>query len=340
MSLRESLPFAVAEVFFIHRESGLLLWHVSQGPEASSDSDLISGMLTAIRDFARDAFGRGREGQLDEIQYGGRRILIEAAQHAYLAVVVDGTEPPGFRAAMRERIIELNLAHEKTLRGYQGDPTPLAPVEAPLRSLMTAAESRGLSSTQKRVLVGISGLLFVCLVGSCLVGRWAWQAVRRTPTPVPIVVVPTATATATPSPTTTPTVTASPTTTPTSTPSPTPSATVSPTASATVTPSPTATPTATATPTPAPTATPTAAPVTGLMIGNVWLRQGPSDDSPRLGVVLERGQTVEIMAVVGDWYRVRWAPEAQAEISGWVPAEWVGTLMPIPASIITPTVGP
>ena len=32
MALRESLPFEVAEVFLIHRETGLLLWHVSRDP--------------------------------------------------------------------------------------------------------------------------------------------------------------------------------------------------------------------------------------------------------------------------------------------------------------------
>lgn len=43
----------------------------------------------------------GKQGQLDEVQYGTRRILIEAAHYSYLAVVVDGVEPPGFRSAMR-----------------------------------------------------------------------------------------------------------------------------------------------------------------------------------------------------------------------------------------------
>jgi len=77
MALREALPFAVSDVLLIHRETGLLLWHVSGDREGMPDSDLVSGMLTAIRDFARDALGQDQEGQLDEIQYGEQRILIE-----------------------------------------------------------------------------------------------------------------------------------------------------------------------------------------------------------------------------------------------------------------------
>jgi hypothetical protein len=226
MALREVLPFEVTEVFLIHRESGLLLGHVMRSPDASADSDLIGGMLTAIRDFAQDAFGRGEEGQLDEIQYGGRRILIEAAQYAYLAVVVDGNEPPGFRAEMRDRIIAISHMHEETLEDYDGDPAALAPVEASLRSLISLGRPHEVSASQKRVLVAVVGLLGVCLLTLCLAGGWGWQALRSTPTRLPVTMDLTPTFTVTPSPTLTPT--PSPTLMPTPTPSPTPTASPKP----------------------------------------------------------------------------------------------------------------
>lgn len=331
MALRASLPFEVTEIFLIHRETGLLLRHVFLDPDVSPDSDLISGMLTAIRDFAQEAFGRGQAGHLEEIQYGERRILIEAARYAYLAVVVDGIEPPGFRAEMRERIIGIDHSYEETLRHYDGDPTPLAPVDESLRSLAQVSEPSELSPSQKRVLAGAAALVGVCLVGACLVGGWVWQGTRSTPTPtaLPIVVEPTSTPTATPSPTPTATATPSPTATATHTATPSPTFTL--------TPSPTHTPTSTPTSTPMATPTPTPAPVVGLMTGNAWLREEPSADSARLGVVMELGRPVEIVAVFGDWYRVRWAGQAQAAATGWVPAQWVGTTDPIPAFIITPT---
>ncbi len=302
--LRESLPFQVAEVFLVHRQSGLLLRHISGKTEASSDSDLISSMLTAIRDFAQDAFGRGEGAQLDQIEYGGQRILIEAARHAYLAVVVDGVEPPGFRAALRERIIEIEHAYETVLRDYKGDATPLAPVEDSLRSLMVAAQPRGLSRAQRGALVGVLGILFVCLAGTCMGGRWVVETVLRTPTPTAVPIV----AQATPSPT------------------------------LTATPSPTLT--STATPTLTPTGTPTPAPVVGVMTGHVWVRQAPVPDAPLMGVILERGQLVELRAIFGDWCQVRWTPAGETEVIGWVPIRWVGTTAPIPAHIVTPTIGP
>jgi hypothetical protein len=310
MSLRESLPFDVAEVFLIHRQTGLLLWHVSRQPESSVDSDLVGSMLTAIRDFAQDAFGQGKEGHLDEIEYGDRRILTESAQHAYLAAVVDGIEPPGFRALMRERLLEVEHAHPEMLREYDGDPAPLSSVDGPLRTLLAPASPAGLSAGQKRILVGLLGLVFVCLLTVCWGSTWVLRKVRATPTPTaaPVIVH------LTPSPTPSPTSTPSPTHTPTST----------------------LTPTAVRTP----TSTSTPSPVVGLMTGNVWVRQAPSPDAPLMGVILQRGQLVEIQAVFGDWCQVRWTPEAQTEVVGWVPLEWVGTTIAIPSRLVTPVLSP
>jgi hypothetical protein len=171
--LRDGLPFRVAELFLVHRESGLLLMHLSNepdatgnGPDAADNSDLISGMLTAIRDFASDAFGRGQEGQLDEIQYGTRRILIEASQHAYLAVVVDGIEPATLREAMRDRVMACENTYHRALIDYDGDVTAFSGMAPSLRELMVDTESgaltgrSGLTPGQKHIVIALAAFLF------------------------------------------------------------------------------------------------------------------------------------------------------------------------------------
>ena len=54
--LTRSLGYRVEQVFLVHRETGLLLQHVARSDEVL-DSDMVSGMLTAIQDFVRDSFG-------------------------------------------------------------------------------------------------------------------------------------------------------------------------------------------------------------------------------------------------------------------------------------------
>ncbi|MEM7348834.1 MAG: hypothetical protein AAF485_31780 [Chloroflexota bacterium] len=148
VSLREALPFKVAELFLIHRDSGLLLWYQSSDATHSPDSDIISGMLTAIRDFVQESFGRGEAGNLDEIQYGGRRILLETAKYVYLAVVVDGIEPPGFRAEMRKYLIDINHRYRDVLQDYDGDATRFTTVETTLSSLLPTSANE-VSDTDK-----------------------------------------------------------------------------------------------------------------------------------------------------------------------------------------------
>jgi BMFP domain-containing protein YqiC len=124
IALRNALPFQVRELFLIHRESGLPLLHTSNQLEEGSDSDIIGSMLTAIRDFAEDAFGRGEKVELNQIQYGDQSILIEVAHLVYIAGVVQGIEPPYFREQMRETMIAIEHHHAEILREYNGDAEP------------------------------------------------------------------------------------------------------------------------------------------------------------------------------------------------------------------------
>jgi len=320
LALRDALPFKVIELFLIHRESGLLLLHLPQeelsAPGVEDNSDLVSSMLTAIRDFAQDAFGQDQQGGLDEIQYGDRRILIEALQHAYLAVVVDGIEPSGFRTKLREQGIEIENAYREILRDYNGDASQLDAAQPNLARLLDdgffeESEAEDLSPEQKRIAAGLVFVLTLCVLGACLGGAiWARNALKR---PAYYIVV-----TATPGPVATATATTAPTVTP--------AATATPTV--TITPSPTATetPTNTATVTASPTATRTAGPAPSAQIAVVAnLRAGPSLTS----TIIERaaiGNTYTVLGrdETGGWLQVccttrgatGWLAAALATISG------------------------
>lgn len=325
--LREALPYEVQEVFLIHRDSGVLLEHLSRDPAQAKDSDLIGSMLTAIRDFAEDTFGTEHEGGLGQIQYDDLSILIEPGHRAYLAVVVEGFEPEGFRHRMRTALSAVHRDWGTVLEKYDGDASRLDGVEEYLHPLL-AAEPPGAGEAARQrspwlVLGGAAAALVLCASLGCL-GVW-WLAWGR-PTPTVQALAPTTTATATSTATPvppTPTGTASPTatSTPTSTPSP------------TQTPEPSATEAPTATATPRPAATP---PYVGVMIGNVRLRAEPQVNSEMTGVSVDQARPVEILAIYEDWYFIRWPPGQASGQSGWVPGRWVGLFGAPPPAIITP----
>jgi hypothetical protein len=201
--------------------------------------DLISAMLTAIRDFARDAFGPG-DSELEEIQYGDSRILIKTGQFAYLAVVVQGFEPPGYANLLQRVVHDLNIDHEHSLRDFTGemDTLPdfgpaLFPLLNPTRQEWETGQTEGeLSRGQKIALgAGTGGIVVLLVLGifACVFSIRLWPVVFPAPTATPTrKASPTFTSTVTPFPTMTYTPTLTATATVTFTPSPLPTATPTP----------------------------------------------------------------------------------------------------------------
>lgn len=137
--LREVLPFHVQQVFLIHRETGLLLSHASNriDPDAIPNEDMISGMLTAIREFSQTAFAAGDQ-SLHEIQYDNLNIIIEEGKYAYLAFVVSGTPGSRFKEVIKDLEHKIHLAYYKDLRAFSGETEPFTPIGKTLESFISA----------------------------------------------------------------------------------------------------------------------------------------------------------------------------------------------------------
>lgn len=141
LAIREALPFDITEIFLIHTETGLLISHVSAAyaPDSDNDRDLVSGMLTAIRDFVRESFKEQSAGsQLNQIQYGGLTILIEQSRYVYIAVVYAGNAPVNFSERIREVLGWVHGGYAKPLRafGESGDSSKLVKIKDLLYTLI------------------------------------------------------------------------------------------------------------------------------------------------------------------------------------------------------------
>jgi hypothetical protein len=299
----------------------LLLAHSHPGSAEVVDSDLISGMLTAIREFAQDSFGHGnKEEELDEVQYGDQRIIIQSGRAAYLAVVTTGTEPEGFRAKLHEFVSELHVKYEKVLTQFNGDPTMLPNLQPKIARLV--AETTGgeigprKMSRNTKLALALGILLTVLLIA--LACFYLQFTVALYPMAFP-----------SPTPTSTGTPTATPTATATST--------FTPTATNTSTATPTQTFTPTSTPTFTPTFTPSATPTPykAYAAGNVWTRNFPDATKPHFEVLFIK-TPVTVLSVYGRWMEVEWYMD-DGRHHGWVPAIWITVVEPISPGLFTPT---
>lgn len=119
--LAKTYIYHVSHVFLIHRETGILLNEERAPAAAKLEADMISGMLTAIRDFARDSFREKGEGSLEVVQVGELNIIIEQGPYAIVAAVVEGQAPLTYRETLAETIEAIHFNHLSELKQFDGD---------------------------------------------------------------------------------------------------------------------------------------------------------------------------------------------------------------------------
>ncbi|MCB9209649.1 MAG: BON domain-containing protein [Ignavibacteriales bacterium] len=135
--IQESFPFLINEIFLIHEKSGLLISHVSSSQNDSTDADIISSMLSAIKNFVSESFKSDSESKdLYEIQYGDSKIILERGLYSYLAVVVKGQEPIDFDEELSDLKNDIHEKYSKKLREFDGENTFLKNIEIPLKEFL------------------------------------------------------------------------------------------------------------------------------------------------------------------------------------------------------------
>jgi outer membrane protein OmpA-like peptidoglycan-associated protein len=122
--LAHTLLYRVEQVFLIHRKTGLLLQHVRGGAAHVEDAQLVSAMLTAIRDFVQDSFRTSTDDSLDSLKVGELSVWIEQGPAAILAAVVRGTAPPEYRQVLQRALEAIHLQFGEVLDAFEGDAAP------------------------------------------------------------------------------------------------------------------------------------------------------------------------------------------------------------------------
>lgn len=134
--MRYTLPYALEEIFLIHNETGLLAAHAAGEEGSRVDSDAVSAMLTAIQDFVRDSFSVG-DGQLEEVEIGGRTVWVIAGRRMSFAVVVHGTPPAALRDELEQQLLAFHADFGELLEQFSGDRETMAPMQDEMQLLIS-----------------------------------------------------------------------------------------------------------------------------------------------------------------------------------------------------------
>ena len=169
--LRHTLLYRVEEVLLVHRETGLLLKHVvaQDVPGAGEDGDLVSAMLTAVRQFVGDSFHVEDGAALDTIEVGDLNVWIEPGPRAVVAAVIRGHPPEAYRDRLSGAVETIHSRLGEALTTFTGETAPFDAAGSILEDLL---DSEYADSARQ----GLSPKLIVLLV--LLLGLAAWGATR------------------------------------------------------------------------------------------------------------------------------------------------------------------
>jgi len=169
--LSHAYVFKVNQVFLIHKSTGLLLHQVQDADlQQTSDADVVSSMLSAIKDFVQDSFQRGSDEGLDTIKVGNFNIWMEQGPHAIIAATVEGNAPGELRLIMKEAMeaIHVNLSYE--LNSFQGDTEVFNTKDRFLQNCLLK-EKKEVKKKPPYVLMAILAVLLVAL------GYWVYTRI-------------------------------------------------------------------------------------------------------------------------------------------------------------------
>ena len=176
--LKHSLLFRVDEVFLIHRETSLLLEHVVRTDVVPGDPEMISSMLGAIQDFVSDSFSAEGEGDIAQVEFGERVLLVARSPSAVLACVVRGVAPARLRAELQETLEEVHANLARELREFDGDPAPFAAARISMEELLVEERAVGAEKRRKRNAALMRALVLagLILVAHVTIGGWYFSS--------------------------------------------------------------------------------------------------------------------------------------------------------------------
>jgi OOP family OmpA-OmpF porin len=179
--LKHALIYRVEQVFLIHAETGLLLAHAWAPELKASDPELISGMLTAIRDFVADSFAREHEaGGLRRFSVGELTVMVEQGPRAVLAAVVRGQAPDSLLERLQDTLETVHAQFAGALADFDGDAAALEPARPLLEECLTTVVSTDQARERRGARAwlpwAIAALLLMVLLGGLAIRshrRWS-----------------------------------------------------------------------------------------------------------------------------------------------------------------------
>jgi hypothetical protein len=142
---RYSGNYKVEEIFWIYNDSGLLLSHASaKASKHGGDEDLVSGMLTGVLNFTKEAFADSGDNEeswsIKEIKMGDKTILIDRGEKTFLATQFSGRSGKKLYKQSNKVMENLEKKYGAVLKNWDGNLDLFKPAKDVLSTLLPPPE--------------------------------------------------------------------------------------------------------------------------------------------------------------------------------------------------------
>lgn len=170
--LSHAYIYRVRQVFLIHRKTGLMLQHVVDQKGEFKDPDMVSAMLTAIKDFVKDSFDVGGDSEIETIEVGNYTLWIEQGPYAILAGIVEGNPPDELREIFKQALENIHIDFNRQLNRFDGDVTPF---EEDIKHISLCLQKQAKQKKKKPPYI----LLFLLLIILGGLGYWIYTNIEE-----------------------------------------------------------------------------------------------------------------------------------------------------------------
>jgi OOP family OmpA-OmpF porin len=176
--IRHALVYRVEQVLLVHAETGILLAHAAPPDLDTTDADLVSSMMSAIRDFVRDSFKGREQGGLRTFRVDEFTILVEQGPRALLAAKVRGQPPDDLLERMQVTLETVHFEFGDPLKQFDGDAAAFAatvPLLEERLETVVATDRREGTPRGPRVAWGLAGFAVLLLAAWFAWSTWRWR---------------------------------------------------------------------------------------------------------------------------------------------------------------------
>jgi hypothetical protein len=111
----------IEDVFLLYHRDGILIKHETRRLRPDVDTDILTGMLTAVQQFVKEALRGDEYSELNEMTVGHMHILIGRGKWLILAARMEGDGTSSWSAQIERCIKDMEDHHWDQLEDWDGD---------------------------------------------------------------------------------------------------------------------------------------------------------------------------------------------------------------------------